>query len=199
MLAKVFGILVLLSVICAAATGSLSSLALAVTQSAGDAVTLVLSLCGMMALWSGVIRVLEKVGAVAFLSRLVRPVLRVLYPHAARKNTGLDEIAAAFSANLLGLGNASLPLGIRAMQRLSESSTKTNDRASDEMILFAVLATTPIQLIPTTLLSLRFAHGSANPGCILLPIWICSVLTTLFGIFLCRLFAGIGKKRHEPS
>ena len=165
----------------------------AAMKGADDAVRLSGNMLGVVCLWSGIIRVLDKAGFTAFLSRLIAPLLHFMYPKAFQSGEAVKDIAADYSANLLGLGNAALPIGIRVMNALKVSSATKNDTASDEMIMFAVLNTAPIQLIPTTLIALRGAHGSDAPSEIILPIWICSIATFTFGIILCKLLSRVFK------
>ncbi len=202
MLGKVFSCIIALSFLFAVFTGNMQALSECVTAAAGDAVTLSISLLGLTGLWSGVIRVLERAGAMKAFSRLLRPVLSLLYPAAARTGRGMDEIAANFAANLLGLGNAALPLGLSVMRALTPSetaekaeetgkgeNTEIRERAAllADRFTFTVMNTVPPQIFPTTLIALRTAAGSENPCEILFPIWLCSLGTVLFAGFLCRL------------
>ena len=204
MLGKVFSCIIALSFLFAVVTGNMQALSECVTAAAGDAVTLSISLLGLTGLWSGVIRVLERAGAMKAFSRLLRPVLSLLYPAAARTGRGMDEIAANFAANLLGLGNAALPLGLSIMRALtpsetSETAEETQKGENAEMreraalladrFTFTVMNTVPPQIFPTTLIALRTAAGSENPCEILFPIWLCSLGTVLFAGVLCRLCA----------
>ena len=193
MLGKIFAILVITSFVFAGFSGNIENLGNSVIIGADDAVHLTGSMLGTMCLWSGIIRVLDKAGFTALLSKVISPLLKLVYPNAYRKSTAINDIAADYSANLLGLGNAALPIGIRAMKSLKKSGNIPPDTASSEMITFAVLNTVPIQLIPTTLISIRSAHNSFNPQEIILPIWICSIFTTAFGIILCRALAKVCK------
>lgn len=209
MIGKVFCVLVTSSFVFAILEGRMGELSQAILQGCEAAVGLSISMLGMMCLWSGIIKVLDAVGFTSLISRCVRPVLKFIYPEAYRKNCGIDEISANFAANLLGMGNAALPLGLAAMEKLAEldrrkSDSDNNVRASADMITFSVLNTTPLQLLPTTLIALREAAGSAAPYEIIPPIYICSVVTTLFGILLCRMCARFyngkihsGKKRFN--
>lgn len=189
MLGRVFGVLCIISVICAAVTGKISELGVGVAKGASGAVTVSLGLLGAMALWNGIIRVLEAAGATKALAAIASPVLRLVFPDAYRKKHGIAEITAAVTANMLGLGNAATPLSIAAMKALAENGgeefAKTG-RATDEMVTFAVLSTASLDLIPTTLLALRTAAGSAAPDEILVPVWICSGLCAAFAIFISR-------------
>lgn len=192
MISKIFSVMVSASFVFALLSGRMEELGAAVISGAADAVNLSISMLGMLCLWKGVISILSFSGATKLLSKLVRPLLRLIYPVAFSKNCGADEICANFAANFLGLGNAALPAGLLAMQKLSSLENGQND-----MMTFAVLATTPFQLIPTTLITLRSAAGSVSPYAIIPPILICSVATTVFAVMLCRLCSCFYKRRKE--
>ena len=194
MLGKVFAVLVLGAFICGGVSGNMAAVCEAAMNGASEAVTLSISLLGVMCLWSGVIRTLDHAGLTKLLSKAVAPILRLIYPKAYRTGNGIHDIAADYSANLLGLGNAALPIGMRAMCALKKNGLPAPDTANDDMVMFAVLNTTPLQLMPTTLIALRTAHGSANPFEIILPIWICSVATTVFGVILCKMLAAFNSR-----
>ena len=186
MVGKIFGITVVLSVIFALISGNMAEVSNAALAGAKDAVTLSISLLGAISLWSGILSVLDKAGVTDFISKISRPIMKKIY-----KNTeNFDNISLNFSANLLGLGNAALPLGLKAVKDINFKMQKT---ASDDLIMFSVLNTTPLQLFPTTLIALRSSYGSQNPFDIILPIWICSVATTVFAIIICKSFAKVFK------
>lgn len=188
MLGKIFGFIVVLSFAAAVLFGKMSDVSGAALRSASEAVELCLSLLGSMCLWSGVARVLDSAGMTELLKKAVTPILRLFYPVSFRLNNGIKECAANISANFLGLGNAALPTGLAAVKKLQDNSCE-KDRACEEAILFAVLATTPFQLLPTTLATMREAAGSLAPYEILLPIWICEILTTVFAFLVCKLMS----------
>lgn len=191
MIGKIFGVLTVSSFIFAIIFGNMKELSLAVGSGCAEAVKLSLSLLGAMCLWSGVASVLDKAGFTGSLKKLVSPLLRVIYPESYKRNCGISECASNISANFLGLGNAALPLGIEAMKKFSSNNTLEKGKASDDMVMFAVLATTPFQLLPTTLATMREAAGSASPYEILLPVWICEILTTVFAVIVCKLLAKV--------
>ena len=193
MIGKVFGLLVLIAFTFGVLSGNVQELSRAAANSAKEALELAISLAGSMCLWNGVARVLDKCGFSQMLRRFISPILSKVYPDAYKKNNGINECAANISANFLGLGNAALPLGIRAMKRFSENDIKNPERASDDAVMFAVLATTPFQLLPVTLATMREACGSASPYEILVPVWICEIVTTVFAVIICKMMAKIFK------
>ena len=198
MLGKIFGVICLISLVFGIAGGRGDALSGAVMDGASSAIELTVSLVGIMALWGGLMRVLERVGLMRALARLLSPLLRIFFPDAVKKGNGDSEIAANISANLLGMGNAATPLAISAMQKLKENGGGS-DRATDEMISLAVLNTASFSLVPTTLLALRRAAGSTDPYSVILPIWIVSLACSLLSLTLTTLFgrASSGGRRRK--
>jgi len=179
-------LMVVFSLVFGALSGNLTALSAAAVSGAKDAVTLSLSLCGMICLWSGVMELMKRAGLSEKLSRLMRPVLSRLYPTAAKDNETMDALSSNVSANLLGLGNAATPAGIKAavgLKRLSGLSS-----ASDELCLLVVMNTASIQLLPTTVASLRASFGASSPFDILPAVWLSSLLSVSAGILAAKLF-----------
>lgn len=187
-LGKIFSIISIISLLFAIFTGNLSQLAGAILDGASKAVTLTIALVGVMGLWSGVMRVLEDIGVCRMIAKIISPILKFIFPETCRKGIATEEVAANISANMLGLGNAATPMGIKAMQEMSKANGES-DTASNDMITFVVMNTCAISLMPTTLIALRRAAGSANPFEILIPVWICSSVCTVVAIFFAKAFA----------
>ena len=183
MLGKIFGILCILALIFGIWNGNADALGGAVLDGAAGAVQVTLSLCGMMCLWCGMMEVLTEAGAIRKLSRLLRPLLKRIFPQAAETGEGLEEISANVSANLLGIGNAATPLALRAMEQLQKHNPHP-EKASSEQITLAVLNTASVSLIPANLLALRRAAGSAHPYAIMLPVWIVSATCAVLAVLL---------------
>ena len=152
--------MVVLSILCGLATGQSAQVAAAAVEGTQAAVELCLSIAGMLCLWTGVMEVMRRSGLAEKLSRLLRPMLRLLFPQVARDRETMDSIAANVSANLLGLGNAATPLGLEAARRMSRCSPGV---ASDALCMLVVCNTASIQLIPTTVATVRAGAGSAAP------------------------------------
>lgn len=178
--------MVAVSLVCALATGRGSELAAAAMEGASAGVELCLGMAGALCLWTGVMEVLRRAGAMGWLSRLLRPVLGRLYPDFARDSGVMDAISANVSANLLGLGNAATPLGLDAARRMSRRSPGV---ASDALCMLVVCNTASIQLIPTTVAAVRAGAGSTAPFDILPAVWLASALSVTAGILAARLFA----------
>ena len=200
-LGKIFSIISIISLLFAIFTGNLSQLAGAILDGASKAVTLTIALVGVMGLWSGVMRVLEDIGVCRMIAKIISPILKFIFPETCRKGIATEEVAANISANMLGLGNAATPMGIKAMQEMSKANGGS-DTASNDMITFVVMNTCAISLMPTTLIALRRAAGAENPVEILIPVWICSAVCTVVAVFFAKAFAVFsrgGTKAKAPS
>ena len=180
-------LMVVFSLVFGALNGRLTDLTPAALNGAKEAVTLCLSLCGMICLWCGVMELMRRSGLSEKLSRLMRPMLAKLYPTAAKDPETMDALSSNVSANLLGLGNAATPAGIRAAVGLKRLSGRAS--ASDELCLLVVMNSASIQLLPITVASLRASFGAAAPFDILPAVWLTSLLSVSAGIFAAKLFA----------
>ena len=178
--------MVVISILCGLATGNGPAVGAAALEGAGAAVELCLSMAGVLCLWMGVMEIMKRSGLSAGLSKLLRPLLRVLYPDYARDGEVMDCISANVSANLLGLGNAATPLGIQAAQKMSRRSPGV---ASDGLCMLVVCNTASIQLIPTTVAGVRLAAGCGAPFDILPAVWLASAVSVCAGIAAAKLLS----------
>jgi spore maturation protein A len=183
--------MVVLSVTFGILAGRLDAVASAALEGAGSAVTLCLSMAGVMCLWTGVMEVMSQCGLSQKLARAFRPLLHRLLPRASRDPETLAAISGNLSANLLGLGNAATPLGIRAAERMARGCGGT---ASDELCLLVVLNTASIQLIPATVAGVRAASGAKAAFDLLPAVWLASILSVSAGLAM----AGLLSRFHLP-
>lgn len=167
------------AVIIGAINGNLGAVSAAAMEGAGKAIELCLTMAGAMCLWSGVMEVMRRCELDRALAKLFRPILRLILPRACADNETLAALSGNISANLLGLGNAATPLGIRAAQRMADG---LNGAASDELCRLVVLNTASIQLLPTTVAALRVSYGCTAPFDILPCVWISSVCSVGAGL-----------------
>ena len=180
--------MVVISILCGLAAGRGPEVAAAAVEGTSAAVQLALSIAGMLCLWTGIMEVMRQSGLADQLSRLLGPVLRLLFPQSAKDRETMDSISANVSANLLGLGSAATPLGLEAARRLSRRSPGV---ASDDLCMLVVCNTASIQLIPTTVASVRAAQGCAAPFDILPAVWLASTLSVGVGVLACKIVARI--------
>lgn len=176
------------AVLCGLATGNGPAVAKGALDGAAAGVELSLSMMGVLCLWMGVMEVMECSGIARGLSRLLRPVLKRLYPDFAGDKPVMDAVSANLSANLLGLGNAATPLGLEASRLMAE---RTPGVASDGLCMLVVTNTASLQLIPTTVASLRAAAGSTDPFDILPAVWLASVISVAVGITAAKLLSRV--------
>lgn len=191
-MSRIWGGMVLLSLLFGAATGRMDAVSEAALSGAQSAVELSLSMAGVLCLWSGVMEIMNVCGLSGSLARAFRPLLRRLLPEASQDSETLAAVSANVSANLLGLGNAATPLGIRAARRMARGC---DGAASDELCLLVVLNTASIQLLPATIASVRAAAGCRTPFDILPAVWLASVLSVTVGLLTARLLSRRGKGR----
>ena len=187
---------VLLAVLCSGGviyalfSGDHDCLADAAAGSAGDAVTLWLTVAAAMMFWSGLMRVADRAGLVDKVCQVVRPVLRLLMPDLGDKSPGMRAASLNVTSNLLGLGNAALPFGISAMKQLTRSGCSRRT-----LTVFVLLNTSSIQLLPMNIIMLRSAAGSASPSDCILPILANSLAALACGLLMTVLL--FGGKRNE--
>lgn len=183
-MAVIFGAMFAASLAYALIAGDAQALSEGIMDSAGGAVELLLSITGMLCMWSGFMRIAQDCGLIVKLSRLIAPLLRRLYPDVDAESDAFRYISMNISANLLGLGNAATPLGLRAMKELRRQHD--SDTASDSMVIFVLMNTASIQLVPTTVAALRKSYGSQQPFDILICVWITSALALTAGLVSAR-------------
>lgn len=191
-------IIPIISLIFAAVSGKMSDLSENILAKSGEAVELVISICGIMCFWSGLMRVAEKAGLLEKLSKLLSAPLGLLFKGVKRGGKAMSLICANIAANILGLGNASTPLGLAAMKAIAEEQ-KSGDYATDDMIMLAVLNTASLQIIPATAAALRAANGSQDPMEILPCVWIVSAYSLIIAVISAKIMSRIKRpKRGDP-
>jgi spore maturation protein A len=178
--------LVAVAVIAAGVNGRMPELTRAAMESAGAAVTLSLGLAGVMALWLGLMKVAEDAGFVRALARAARPVMRRLFPDVPPDHPAMGAMLLNVSANVLGLGNAATPFGVKAMQEL-ETLNPHPGTATDAQALFCALNTASVQLIPASVVALRAAAGSSAPGEIIGPTILASLCGAVVAVLASKL------------
>jgi spore maturation protein A len=182
----------------AAVQGTIDGFTRGALDGAAGAVELAIGLVGALALWLGLLRVAEEAGLTQMLARLLRPLMRRLFPDVPADHPAMTAMLLNVSANALGLGNAATPLGLKAMEELQTLNPR-RDTATDAMVLFLVINTSSVQLIPATVVAMRAAGGAENPASIVGPTLLATAFSTAAGIVAARLLAGtrIGRVRDE--
>lgn len=180
MISIVFTILLLFGLIPMLYLGKGAQAATVLLSGAGDAITTCLALAGSFAVFCGLIEILKRAGAVNALSRLVRRPLRALLGKDAREQA-MDDVTLNLTCNMLGLGNAATPAGVRAACALADGP-----RATNALCVFLVINASSVQLFPASVVALRAAAGSAFPARIVLSSLAATLISSLVGISLCK-------------
>jgi spore maturation protein A len=181
-------LLIAVSVLFSIINGKLDEFTKSIFEGAKSAVEVSLFLLGIVALWLGITKIIEDSGLIHRLSNLFRPVISRLFKSIPQDHPAITSITLNLLANLFGLGNAATPLGIKAMQDL-QTLNEEADRATFEMMLFIVINTASIQLIPFTVIGILSDFGSKNPSVVVLPTILATVLSAIFAVgilWLCR-------------
>ena len=165
--------------------GKGAELTQAVLDGGRSAVELSLTLLGAMAIWTGLMEIAEKCGILQGIHRLLRPVIRWLFPDLPEDHPATESISMNFAANILGLGNAATPAALKAMKELQELQTDKYT-ASDEMCTFLIINISSLQLIPINMIIYRSQYGSVNPAMITVPVLIATVASTVVGVVMCK-------------
>jgi spore maturation protein A len=189
--------LIILAVVVGGANGRMNDVSAAAFDSAKTAVQLSITLIGIMALWLGLMKLAEEAGLVKFIARLVRPILRRLFPEIPKDHPALGSMTANMAANIFGLGNAATPLGLKAMQDLQELNPE-KDIATNAMVTFIVINATSVTIIPATIIGLRSAAGAIDPSSIIIPAIIATGVSTIVGVITAKLLER-GRRRRRAQ
>ena len=181
MLGYIWSSMILLAIITGVLNGTLDLVFIQMFSSAKKGLELSLSLGGMMALWLGIMNLAEDAGLIQTIGNRAKPLLRYLFPSVPKEHPALGMIAFNLSANMLGIGNAATPLGIKAMESL-QTLNPNKERASDDMCMLLAINTSSIQLVPATVIMLLGVAGSQEPTAIILSTLLATTVNTIAAI-----------------
>ena len=193
MLNIVWPIFIIISFSFAIFSGNLERLNSSIFESTTDAINLCISLLGTICLWNGIMQIASNTSVVEKLTRFLKPVIRFLFPELKEKPEIQKEVSMNMIANILGLGNAATPLGLKAMKSMQKEN-KQKDILSNSMMMLIVLNTASLQLIPTTVLAIRSSLNSINPTKIIVPVWISTVCAAVVGVCVCKIIIKVTKR-----
>lgn len=192
MMSKFWVFSVVLSLFSAIFNGRVDALAASMPEGAEASVTLCISMLGLIMFWCGIMEVMRASGLMDTLAKFISPILGLVFPNAKKDKAVMEALSANVSANLLGLGNAATPAGIRAAEGLHRLSG--GNSASDDMCMLVVINTASLQLIPTTIGAIRASCGAANPFDIILAVWFASLCSLISGILAAKLFSRLYRR-----
>lgn len=183
MVSYIWAFLIGIGIIYSLISGNISVINESILTNANKALELILNLLPIIVLWTGILKIAEVSGLLDKFSNFLNPILCRLFPDVPKNNKALGYISSNIAANMLGLGSAATPAGLKAMNELQKINNQ-KDTASTPMITFLVLNTAGVTLIPTTILALRVAYKSANPGEIILPAILATACSSIAGVTL---------------
>ncbi len=176
-------------------SGNIERVSMSIFEGATNAVELTISLVGSMAFWMGMTRLAKCCGITKFLEKLFMPLIDLLFPAFKHNNHVKEKMALNFTANLIGLGNAATPLGLAALKEMEKNHR--GEYPTKEMILFVVINTASLQILPTQIAAMRHAFGSGDAFMVLIPIWITSLCVTISVITLCKFMEKINHDKFS--
>ena len=174
MLNKLWPAFLIISIIFAILNGKIGELNSSIFESANSAVQLTITLFGTLCFWNGIMQIAIKSSLVDTICKILNPLIKILFPEIKKGGKTHKEISMNIIANMLGLGNAATPLGLKAMQSMQDEN-KNKDKLSNSMVMFIIINTASIQIIPTTVIAIRNSLNSAEPSKIILPVWLVTI------------------------
>lgn len=192
MLNILWPIFIIISFTYAILTGNVQSVNNSIFESTASAVELSITFLGTICLWNGIMKIAQKTTFVSKLTNKLRPIIHFLFPEMKDNEKAKEEISMNIIANILGLGNAATPLGLKAMKTMQKDNTK-KETLSNSMAMFIVLNTASLQIIPTTVIAIRASLNSSNPTSIILPVWGSTIAAAVAGITATKLFIKLKK------
>lgn len=187
---------ILISFIYGILSGNVDEINKSIFDSATSAVQLSITFFGTLCLWNGIMKIAQETSFVTKLTKLLRPAIHFLFPDIKNNEKVKEEISMNIIANILGLGNAATPLGLKAMKTMQKEN-KQKDTISNSMAMFIVINTASLQLIPTTVIAIRASLNSTNPTQIIFPVWIATIAAAIAAITATKIFIKIDNKQNQ--
>lgn len=192
MLNILWPLFIIISFVYAILNGNVNEVNNSIFESASQAVELTLTFFGTICLWNGIMQIASKTTLIEKITKLLNPIMKILFPEIKKEDKAHEEISMNIVANMMGLGNAATPLGLKAMKTMQKQNPR-KDTISNSMAMFIVLNTASLQIIPTTVIAIRTSLGSNNPTQVIIPVWIATVCAAIAAIVATKIFIKIGK------
>jgi len=186
MLNKIWPFFIVVSVIFAFFSGNIDKLNNSIFEGMESAVELSISLLGTICFWNGIMEIAIRTSLISKLSKKIQPLIKWLFPETYKNENANKQISMNIIANVLGLGNAATPIGLRVMKTLQENNSK-KDTLTNSMAMFIILNTASLQIIPTTVIAVRNSLGSESPTQIVFPVWIATVSAAITGVIIAKM------------
>ena len=188
----IWSIMIIIAIVFTFFNGSADSLIEHITRASANSIENVITLAGMMCFWTGIFNILKNTPLIAKMANLVKPITTKLFKKSEVDDEILKDVALNVTSNAIGVGNAATVFGINATKKM-QAKNKNKEKPNDSMTAFILLNTASIQIIPTTIISLRAMYGSGNPGEIILAVWVVSILALAIGIAMIKLLNKVVK------
>ena len=190
----VWPVFIIISFSFAIFSGNLENLNSSIFRSTTDAIELSINLLGTICLWNGIMNIASSTKLIDTISDFLKPIIKFLFPELKNNLKIQKEISMNMVANILGLGNASTPLGLKAMNSMQKEN-KDKEKLTDSMMMFIVINTASIQIIPTTVIAIRNSLDSSNPTEIVFPVWIATIFAAITGVIVTKILIKITNRR----
>lgn len=194
----IWAVLIILGFLVGAINGNIDQVTTAAIENAKTAIELAFGLIGVMAMWLGIMKIAEDSGLIRIISRLLKPVMVLLFPDVPPDHPAMGAMIMNLSANILGLGNAATPFGLKAMEELQKLNRK-KDTATDAMVTFLAINTSSVTLIPASTIAILSAAGATNPTEIIGPTIIATTMSTAAAIIAAKTLQGLPRYRIERT
>lgn len=195
MLNYLWGFMIIIGVVVGVCNGKIDAVSATTLSSAKEAITLCITMLGVMSLWTGIMQVAKASGIIDSLTRILNPILHLLFPDVPKGHKALEYIASNMIANILGLGWAATPMGLKAMEEL-KSISKDGSTASTDMCTFLIINISSLQLIPVNIIAYRSQYGSVNPTEILGAGLVATIISTIAGVIFSVVARKLSKKKN---
>ena len=186
MMNYIWPIFIICSIIYAILVGNIDVINNNIFDSCKNAVELSITFLGTVCLWTGLMEIVKNTSMIEKLKKMIRPLMKILFPKINRNDIVYEEISMNIIANILGLGNAATPMGLKAMESL-EKINKNKGNITSDMMTLIILNTASIQLIPTTVIAIRSSLGANNASNIIVPVWISTICAAIAGIVITKI------------
>lgn len=193
MLNIIWPIFIIISFVYAIFSGKVDEINNSIFDSAKSAVELTITFFGTVCLWNGIMQIAKETTLMKKITKLLQPIMKFLFPDIKKDDEANEDMSMNIVANILGLGNAATPLGLKAMKTLQKQNLK-KDTLSDSMMMFILLNTASLQIIPTTVIAIRSSLGSENPTKVIVPIWISTIIAAITGVIAVKILIKKVKK-----
>lgn len=193
MLNIIWPIFIIISYIYAIFSGNVEKINNSVFDSAKNAVELTITFFGTVCLWNGIMQIAKETTLMEKITKILQPIMKFLFPEVKKDSTANQEMSMNIVANILGLGNAATPLGLKAMKTLQKENNK-KDTLSNTMMMFIILNTASLQIIPTTVIAIRSSLGAKEPTEIIVPVWVATVSAAIAGVIAAKILIKKVKK-----